>query len=93
MKVIVYKDFNYTSKIKKAIIIFNYKSYSNIYFIKNGKVHSGKYASGYEIYKKIITKHYHFNDHNYRRDFDFPDKSWRKKVIEIKRENKLKVFL
>lgn len=79
--------------IKKAIaiIIYGYGEY-RISIIKNGKIHNENFYAYYIINKGYKSKYYCFNGEWYDKDSKFFSGNWKKKVKQLKREQKLKVF-
>lgn len=74
---------------------FKAKNTFRFFFVKYGKIHNEKFAAEYNslIYKisPYTSKYYHLYNYNYGPNFS--NKQWVKKAKQLKRKNKLKVFL
>lgn len=83
----------------KLIYINCFMDRTNIYFIKNGKIHNSKQPAEIEIVEtkyifyplnKTIRKYYYLYDKYY--SSKYTNKYWKIKAKNILRSNKLKVF-
>ena len=97
MKVFIYNDFVHLLNVKSAIAI-SYNSFNDdiyIYFIKNGKAYNSNSYAAYWVDLKsyhVYAKYYYFYDLLELSASEISNKQWKKKVKEIKRSNKLKIF-
>lgn len=94
MKVIVYYDFLKLKNVKNAVCFSVYNKYVHIYYIKNYKVHNDKFYAGYMFSGNDMHEeyYYYFYDENIK-EIDYKDKNWIKQVKELKRQEKLKIFI
>lgn len=60
-----------------------------IYFVKNNKIHNSKFPAEYIIYNIDSYKYYLLYDLQY---YANSNKHWKKRIKQIKQENKLKIF-
>ena len=78
--------------VQKAIVIVDMYYQFYIYFINNRKVHNSKFHAEYILYNNYcIDKYYHYYNTLY--PICYSNKSWKKQVKYIKRENKLNIFI
>lgn len=95
MKVFKIKNELDLFNIKKAIAITRFDDTEfRLAFIKNSQVHNEKHFAYFIINKKYKSKKkFHFFDGSHYIVNDYLSiLSWKKKVKQIKRQNKLKVF-
>ena len=79
----------FIKNINNAICL-HYDSILCIHYVKNGNIHNEKFHAGYYVYPNLVVKHYRLHGNlNYHIS---SNKSWKKKVKELKRQEKLKVF-
>lgn len=93
MKVIKFKylDIQNNLKIKSAVLISISKTIIIINFIKNNYTHNEKFQASYAITKSFKSSYYLlYNDFYYNNLLK--NKSWLKKVKNLKRQYKLKMF-
>lgn len=95
MKVIKYREFNTLKNIKNAVCLSVYAAtyYPKIYiyYIKNGKLHNDKFYAGYLFDSFRCSKNYYY--FLYGKEFYYVNsKTWKKKVKQLKQEEKLGIF-
>lgn len=77
-------------KIKNAIVL-NFVL-SAVCFYKNYKIHNS-FVAAVVCYNEDYYKSFYYNGGYYGSDNDFINKTWKKKVKQLKREEELKIFI
>ena len=95
MKVISVSRYKRAKKLTNAIIVYystlDYYRITSIHFYKNGIRHRKDGAT--PIYLYINEKLWHYKDKCCGENDDFTNKTWNKKVKQLKREEELKIFI
>ena len=95
MKVIPILRYKQVTKLMNAIIIHCYSCdephITSIHFYKNGKYHREDGVARINLY--INEKLWYYKGEYYGVTNDFTNKTWKKKVKQLKREEKFKIFI
>ena len=95
MKVIPILRYKQVTKLTNAIIIYCYSldkpiSITSIHFYKNGIYHREDGMAFINLY--VNEKDWYYKGEHYGNNNDFTNKTWKKKVKQLKREEELKIF-
>ena len=97
MKVIKTKQRTPNIFINNAVLITARQYLITFCFFKNNKIHNSKFYAviGIDLpnHQPTVVYAYYYKNDFYGNDNNFTNKSWKKKVKQLKQEEKLKVFI